>query len=66
MEEEKPEVEMLVKKKRWRHGYGGKHNVYDGHASGNGRGRVLCGGEGGRTGRSGVGMEEVTVEELMA
>ncbi|KAL0757132.1 hypothetical protein Bca101_094800 [Brassica carinata] len=54
---------MLVKKKRWRHGYGGKHNVYDGHASGNGRGRVLCGGEGGRTGRSGV---EVVVEELMA
>lgn len=37
----KLEVEMLVEKKRWRHGYGGKHNVYGGHASGNGRGRVL-------------------------
>ncbi|KAH0885082.1 hypothetical protein HID58_061178 [Brassica napus] len=39
---------------------------------GNGRGRVLCGGEGGRAGRGAVdvdqkleGMEEVTVEELM-
>ncbi|KAF3511858.1 hypothetical protein F2Q69_00000962 [Brassica cretica] len=72
MEEEKLEVEMLVEKKRWRHSYGGKHNVYGGHASGNGRGRVLCGGEGGRAGHGAVdvdqkleGMEEV-VEELMA
>ncbi|WZZ37729.1 hypothetical protein YC2023_033988 [Brassica napus] len=73
MEEEKLEVEMLVEKKSWRHGYSGKHNVYGGHASGSGRGRVLCGGEGGRAGRGAVdvdqkleGMEEVTVEELMA
>ncbi|CAN6868021.1 unnamed protein product [Brassica oleracea] len=77
MEEEKLEVEMLVEKKRWRHGYGGKHNVYGGHASGSGRGRVLCGGEGGRAGRGAVdvdqkleGMEEClrrqVVEELMA
>ncbi|KAG2253291.1 hypothetical protein Bca52824_083427 [Brassica carinata] len=73
MEEEKLEVEMLVEKKRWRHGYSGKYNVYGGHASGSGRGRVLCGGEGGRVGRGAVdvdqkleGMKEVTVEELMA
>ncbi|KAL0664097.1 hypothetical protein Bca4012_100934 [Brassica carinata] len=72
MEEEKLEVEMLVEKKRWRHGYSGKYNVYGGHASGSGRGRVLCGGEGGRVGRGAVdvdqkleGMKEV-VEELMA
>ncbi|KAF3546716.1 hypothetical protein DY000_02000156 [Brassica cretica] len=67
MEEEKLEVEMLVEKKRWRHGYGGKHNVYGGHASGSGRGRVLCGGEGGRAGRGAVDVDQkLEVEELMA
>ncbi|WZY89288.1 LOW QUALITY PROTEIN: hypothetical protein YC2023_046023 [Brassica napus] len=72
MGEKKLEVEMLVEKKRWRHGYSGKHNVYGGHASGNGVGSY-GGGEGGRAGRGAVdvdqkleGMEEVAVEELMA
>ncbi|KAG2334709.1 hypothetical protein Bca52824_005889 [Brassica carinata] len=58
MEEEKLEVEMLVEKKSWRHGYSGKHNVYGGHASGSGRGRVLCGGEGGRAGRGAVDVDQ--------
>ncbi|CAN6805208.1 unnamed protein product [Brassica oleracea] len=56
---------MLVEKKSWRHGYSGKHNVYGGHASGSGRGRVLCGGEGGRAGRGAVDVDQ-KLEEVVS